>query len=277
MKKAYVTLPEGQIHYRTAGEGTPLLLFHQAPMSSLEWEDVIPLLSKHYQVIAPDMMGHGNSDDPSREFEMEDFTRTTLQFMDALGIDRAIIGGNHSGAALALSIAVNHPERVSHLIISCEMLVSRVEIDAFLEKIKGKPMSRDLPMDEEGKFLAEAWGRYKPLAPTSPPAIRFKPFVMGQTARLRPFDAHYAAFRWMSRADWMPGIQCPTLVYAAEHDLFFDASRLQAAPSRIGNCRTSIIRNAGDLAALEQPVELAAAIQDFLSASGAPGSPSRSS
>ena len=264
MKKAYVSIPEGQIHYRTEGEGEPLLLFHQAPMSSTEWEDVIPVLSKHYCVVAPDMIGHGNSDDPPREYEMEDFTRTTLQFMDALGIKKAIVGGNHSGAALALSIAVNAPERVSKLMMSCEMLVSCVEIDAFLEKLKTKPMSRDLPMTADGSFLAEAWERYKPLAPLAPLAVRFKPFIIGQAARLRPYDAHYAVFRWMSKADHLPQVKCPTLVFGAEHDLFFSIPLLESALKRIADCQIAVIKEGGALCAFEKPQELGAAMLNFL-------------
>ena len=49
---------------------------------------------------------------------MEDFTRTTLQFMDALGIQRAFLAGNHSGAALAMSIAATAPAQPSRAAVS---------------------------------------------------------------------------------------------------------------------------------------------------------------
>jgi pimeloyl-ACP methyl ester carboxylesterase len=264
VKKGYVNIPEGQIHYRTEGEGEPLVLFHQAPMSSAEWDEVIPILSKHYRVIAPDMIGHGNSDDPPREYEMEDFTRTTLQFMDALDIGRAVVGGNHSGAALALSIAINQPERVSKLIMSCEMLISSVEIDGFLAKLQKQPMSRDLPMTESGSFLAEAWDRYKALGPLSPLSVRFKPFILGQTARLRPYDAHYAVFRWMGKADRLSQVKCPTLVFGAEKDLFFSIPLMESASRRIAQCQTAIIKDGGALCTFEKPTELGAAILEFL-------------
>jgi pimeloyl-ACP methyl ester carboxylesterase len=264
MKKGYVNIPEGQIHYRVEGEGEPVLLFHQAPMSSAEWEGVIPVLSKKYRVVAQDMIGHGNSDDPPREYEMEDFTRTTLQFMDALGIKKAIIGGNHTGSALALSIAVSNPERVSKLIMSCETLISTVEINAFLEMLLKKPMSRDIPMTENGSFLAEAWERYKSLAPSASLQTRFKPFIIGQAARLRPFDVHYAVFRWMGQADRMSQVKCPTLVFGAEKDLFFSIPLMESATKRIANCRTAIIKDAGAMCAFEKPNELGAAILKFL-------------
>jgi uncharacterized membrane protein YgcG len=76
--------------------------------------------------------------------------------MDAIGVQRAILAGNHSGAALAMSIAVNHPERVQRVILSVEMLVNRQMIEAFLEKLKGKPLSRELPMTADGSFLVQA-------------------------------------------------------------------------------------------------------------------------
>jgi pimeloyl-ACP methyl ester carboxylesterase len=264
MKKAYVDVPEGQIHYRSEGEGEPLLLFHQAPMSSVEWEEVMPLLSPHFRVIAPDMLGHGNSDDPPREFEMADFTRTTLQFMDALGIQRASVGGNHSGAALAMSLAVHHPERVSRLAMSCEMLVTPRQIEDFLAAMKGRPMSRDLPMTADGSFLAEAWDRYRALGPTAPLAVRFKAFVIGQAARQRPYDAHYPVLRWMAEADHLARVRCPTLIFGAEHDLFFNADTLAAAPQRLPGCKTAVIHDAGALSVFEKPREVAQALLGFL-------------
>lgn len=263
MKKAYVDIPEGQLHYRTAGSGEPLLLFHQAPLSGAEWEDVLPLLSAHYRVILPDMIGHGDSVDPPREYEMADFTRTTLQLMDALGIDKAVVGGNHSGAALAMSLAVNHPERVKRLILSVEMLVTPAQIQAFLDKLKSRPLSRELPMTADGSFLVEAWDRYRMLAPTAPLPVRFRAFVIGQAARQRPYDAHFAVFRWMCAADHFTQLRCPTLVFGAENDLFFNLDLLHAAPQRLPGCQTVVIRDAGALSALEQPRALAEAILRF--------------
>lgn len=265
MKRAYAELPDGtQIHYLSEGSGEPLMLFHQAPLSSDEWAQVIPLLSPHFRVIAPDMIGHGNSDDPPQECEMADFTRTTMQLMDVLGIQRAIVGGNHSGAALAMSLAVNHPERVKQLFVSVEMLVSRAQIEAFLEKIKGKPMSRDLPMTADGSFLAQAWERYAMLGPTAPLPVRFRAFAVGLAARQRPFDAHYAVLRWMAEADHFARIPVPTLVFGAEHDLFFDHALLAGAPQRLPGCQTVVIRDAGALSVFEQPQALGAAILRFL-------------
>ncbi|MEQ8514471.1 MAG: alpha/beta hydrolase [Chromatocurvus sp.] len=264
MKKAYLDLPEGQVHYVTEGQGPALLLFHQAPMSGEEWTDIIPLLSAHFTVFAPDMMGHGNSDNPAREYEMADYVATTLRFMDALGIDQAILCGNHSGAALATAIAVTAPERVQKIIVSCEMLISAEQIQTFLASLKDKPLSRELPMDEGGQFLVDAWDRYKALAPTSAADKRFLPFMIGQRSRLRPFDAHFAIFRWMTQADWMSQVACPTLVIGAENDLFFSQELLESTPSRVSKGSYTTVKDGGALSTFEQANQWAEAILAFV-------------
>lgn len=263
MRKAYVNLPEGQVHYVTAGQGAPLLLFHQASISADEWREVIPLLSDSFTVFAPDMLGHGSSDDSDSEQEMEDFAATALRFMDALGIKKATCCGNHSGAALATALAVIAPERVSKLIVSCEMLLSAEQLNTCMARLLEKPLSRELPMDEAGQFLVEAWDRYKALAPTAVAAQRFRPFIIGQASRLRPYDAHFAVLRWMAQADWLAGVGCPILVVGAEHDLFFNRGMHDEVLRRFAQGSFEVIRNAGALSTFEQPVAWAQAILAF--------------
>lgn len=264
IKKFYLDLPEGQIHYLKAGKGEPLLLLHQSPMSSVEWEEIIPILSQHFTVYAPDMVGHGQSYNPQREFFIEDFTATTLKFMDELSIESAFIGGNHSGAALATSIAVHFPQRVKKLIISCEMLATNEQITQFLAAIKSKPLSRHIPMDKEGKFIADAWLRYAFLvAPCSSLDKRYKPFIHGQTARLKPYDIHESVLHWMAKDDWMARLQCPTLVFGAEKDLFFSDDKLAAITQRFAHFDSHVIRDAGALSTFEQPEAVANMMRSF--------------
>jgi pimeloyl-ACP methyl ester carboxylesterase len=264
MKKHYVDIPEGQIHVRSAGSGPTLMLFHQAPLSGAEWDGVIERLAPRYHVVAPDMIGHGESCDPPHECTMADFTRTTLAVMDALHIERAALAGNHSGAAVALSIALTQPQRVTRLAVSCEMLVTPAQIGAFIDQLKRQPLSRDLPYDEEGRFLVEAWSRYRRLAPSAAAELRFRPFVIGQAARLRPYDAHHGVLGWLAEREHVWHVRCPLLVFGAEHDLFFDRDRLADAERRLANCRTVVIPQAGAMSVFEQPALLADAIDRFL-------------
>ncbi len=264
MHKLYVDIPEGQIHVRRAGRGPVLMLFHQAPLSGAEWEGVMERLAPHHTVVAPDMIGHGESCDPPQACTMADFTRTTLAVMDALGIGQAALAGNHSGAALAMSIALNHPQRVSRLAVSCEMLATPAQIAGFIEQLRRQPLSRDLPCDEEGRFLMEAWARYRRLAPAAPPALRLRPFFIGQAARLRPFDAHHGVLGWLAEHEHVWGLRCPVLVVGAEQDLFFDRERMAEVPRRLPNGRTVEIPQAGAMSAFERPDAWADALIEFL-------------
>jgi pimeloyl-ACP methyl ester carboxylesterase len=264
MKKGYIDVPEGQMHYRMEGRGDPLVLLHQAPLSSEEFMDMIPVLSRHFLVIAPDMMGHGNSDDPPSEFAMADYERCLLRFLDALDIEAPLLFGNHSGGALALSAAVNHPGRVKKLIVSGEACVSTERVAAFLESLKTKPLSREVPMTEDGAFLVDAWNRYKALAPSAKPEVRFKPFIIGQAARIRPYDAHYAVLRWMAEENRLPRVQCPTLVFFPDKDILHSDALVEAAGRYLPGCSTAVIQDAGAMVCFEKPQEVAELIIDFL-------------
>jgi len=76
MTKGYVDIPEGQVFYRTEGSGEPLLLIHQRPFSSEEYSPMIPILAQSCRVLAIDTLGHGYSDNPPREYEIEAFTQS---------------------------------------------------------------------------------------------------------------------------------------------------------------------------------------------------------
>ena len=61
-RRCYIDGPDGQVHYRTLGAGAPIVLIHQAPWGSIQYRAAMPVLAAAgYQVIAPDLPGHGMS------------------------------------------------------------------------------------------------------------------------------------------------------------------------------------------------------------------------
>ena len=119
MKRGYLDVPEGQLHYRAEGEGEVIMLLHMASSSGAEFERVMPYLSKKQRAIAIDFLGWGESDPAPRKYLVEDHARTVLNVMDSLDIKRASLAGHHTGAEIGLEIAVTHPDRVDKLILSC--------------------------------------------------------------------------------------------------------------------------------------------------------------
>ncbi|HRX88018.1 MAG TPA: hypothetical protein P5528_01115, partial [Steroidobacteraceae bacterium] len=71
MKRAYADTPDGQVHYRVAGTGQPIVLMHWAPSSGRQHEQLLPLLAaRGFRAFAPDLMGYGDSDKPDRQWSI---------------------------------------------------------------------------------------------------------------------------------------------------------------------------------------------------------------
>ena len=109
------------IFYREAGpaDAPTVLLLHGYPTSSHMFRRLIPLLSQHYHVIAPDMPGFGLSDLPEREaygYTFDHLAETMQVFIDALGLKRFAIYVFDYGAPVGLRLAVANPEKISGII-----------------------------------------------------------------------------------------------------------------------------------------------------------------
>ncbi|MBI2869366.1 MAG: alpha/beta fold hydrolase [Chloroflexi bacterium] len=154
MKRAYMDIPEGQVHYRSEGSGEPLLMMHQGMYSSDEFEKMAPLLSGRYRVIARDMLGYGMSDVNPPDYRIEDYARADISFMKALGIERASIVGVHSGVRVALEIAATHPEMVGRLVIYGAVGYA----PGLREKLKKSYTFSPVELQEDGSHLtARLW------------------------------------------------------------------------------------------------------------------------
>lgn len=156
MKRAYVDILEGQMHYRFAGTGKPVILLHMSGSSSDEFDAAGDILSREYCVYAPDLLAFGYSDNPPRIYTLEEHAKTIIEFMDALKIKEAGFVGNLVGANIAVHAARICPLRVKQLI-----LFSFCYGEDFQEfqKIGKLPVYQPIPMAEDGSHLLEMWKR----------------------------------------------------------------------------------------------------------------------
>lgn len=82
------------------------------------WRLTMPALGEHFAVVAPDVLGFGFTERPDGvRYDLPTWTAHAVGVLDALGIDRAHVVGNSFGGALALSLAINHPQRVQRLVL----------------------------------------------------------------------------------------------------------------------------------------------------------------
>jgi pimeloyl-ACP methyl ester carboxylesterase len=111
------------LHLNEVGDGPPLVLLHGSGPGATSWSNFkqnLPALSQHFRVLAVDQPGYGKSDKPpfSREDSIFQVTsRALVGLFDELGIEQAHILGNSLGGANALRFAIDHPERVSRMVL----------------------------------------------------------------------------------------------------------------------------------------------------------------
>lgn len=112
-------------NYLEQGEGFPLIFIHgSGPGVSAytNWRLVLSNVSEVAHCYAPDMVGFGYSSKPTDvKYGRELWTKQIIDFMDALGIEQADFVGNSFGGSLALSVVINHPERVRKIVMMGSM------------------------------------------------------------------------------------------------------------------------------------------------------------
>lgn len=161
IRRAFLDLPDGQLHYRRAGPGpgpgrgtgTPILLLHASPGSSRQLEPLIAALAERYDVIAPDTPGNGDSTPlPIAVPTIADYAARLPALLDALGLDRVAVYGSHTGAAIAVELAILAPDRVERLILD--------GIGLFTPAQRDDQLARYAPAftpDRDGAYLIRAF------------------------------------------------------------------------------------------------------------------------
>jgi len=110
-----LTLHGHRIAYRKAGSGPALVLIHGITSSSATWERVMPYLARHFTVIAPDLVGHGESDKPRGDYSLGAHASSIRDLLLVLGHERASIVGHSLGGGIAMQFAYQFPERCERL------------------------------------------------------------------------------------------------------------------------------------------------------------------
>ena len=154
MKKAYAQTPDGLVHYVSAGQGDTLLLLHETPRSSRMYAGMIPHLAA-FRVVTPDSLGFGNSDKAPDGYSIADYAANVVSFMDALGLSRVHIFGDHTGAAIAVEAAIAAPARVDRVVLSgLPFWLDEAERVARHQQV----IARDLiSRAEDGSHLVKIW------------------------------------------------------------------------------------------------------------------------
>ncbi|KRA41649.1 alpha/beta fold hydrolase [Devosia sp. Root635] len=155
-----------ELYYEVSGEGDPLVVLHGAYMNIPAMGGIIPKLAETHKVYALEFQGHGRTGDIDRPITYPNLANDVATFMDAIGLEKADVLGYSMGAAAALRLAIDFPEKVDQLVVasvSYDMAGSQPEFLAMIPT-----MSPEMFI---GSPMEDAWKQFAP----NPDG--FRPFV----------------------------------------------------------------------------------------------------
>lgn len=223
VRRAYADTPAGQIHYRQAGRGAPLVLLHWTPGSGAQYEPVLPVLAGHgIAAYAPDLPGFGASYPAAHAWRVEDFAASVIAFCDALGLARFALLGGHLSSEIAACVETLSPERVTHLVLDGSPVWERGFREQVLANVQppGPPAAA-----EDGSHLLQWWRGTLWLLRTWRPGAALAGGIDHHTLQVMLYDLQsrfervgVVALREFEMAECLARLRAPVLALTAAGD-----------------------------------------------------------
>jgi pimeloyl-ACP methyl ester carboxylesterase len=162
-KNDYAVVNNVKIHYVIGGKGEPLLLIHGFGQNWYMWNRLLPELSKHFTVIAPDMRGIGESGKPAGGYDKKNMAVDMHELMKKLGFKHINLAGHDIGLMVAYAYAAQFPADVKKIALldallpGIEPVWSQVRAQAWWFGFFAQPHSGELVAGKVGLFFTDFW------------------------------------------------------------------------------------------------------------------------
>jgi pimeloyl-ACP methyl ester carboxylesterase len=279
-EKKFVDIGKWRVAYIDQGSGEPIVLLHGCPFQSFEYSRVIPSLARHYRVIAPDLLGLGDTivrlDD---DYRLPNQVRMVVKLLDRLGIDRAhFVGHDHGGATVQLMMN-SHADRLGAVVLTnveaydqwpsdperldVELIVHPLSTPFFrvafgLPTVQRRVLS--IAVHRSDALTQDVIrGLLRPSMATPARWKRLRRFLAWQLDRDHNLET-------MRAVDGLRRFDHPTLLLWGRHDTNFGSTIAERLAHDIpGVVRIEWLTNSAHLPMLEEPEHYASAIERFLS------------
>ncbi len=270
-----ITLHGHRVFFRSAGSGPALVLVHGITSTSATWANVLPYLAERFTVIAPDLLGHGESAKPRGDYSLGAYASGIRDLLLALGHERATFVGHSLGGGVAMQLAYQFPEHCERLVLVSSGGLGR-EISALLRaaSLPGSELVLPFLVDDRivgagrliGGFLdriglrvhtdvGEVLRGHASLSDGEARAAflhTLRPIVDIRGQRVDATDRLYLAE------------SIPFLIVWGERDPIVPADHGRAAHRLVANSRLEIFPTAGHFPHLDDPLRFVRVLSDFI-------------
>jgi pimeloyl-ACP methyl ester carboxylesterase len=260
--------------YRIEGRGEAVLLIHGIAASSATWLEVMQRLAPTYRVIAPDLLGHGESEKPTGDYSLGAHASFLRDLLRELGVERATLVGHSFGGGVVMQLSYQHPELCERVVLVSSGGLGR-EVNAVLRLLSLPGAELVLPLiapsfvREHGNALLawirdqgiraprihEGWEAYAALAD---PSTR-RAFVR-ELRSVVEFGGQVVSAK--DRLHACAGF--PTLIVWGDRDTMIPLEHGRAAHELIAGSRLEIFEGAGHFSHAEYPERFAEVLREFI-------------
>ncbi|HEY0493560.1 MAG TPA: alpha/beta fold hydrolase [Candidatus Dormibacteraeota bacterium] len=251
------------LHYEVAGSGPPVVLIHSGITDSRSWDQQMEAFARQYRVVRYDMRGFGQSDISHGAYS----ARADLEaVMDEVGMPRAALVAVSIGSALAVDFVLEHPERVTALVLVGPGIGGRVrsaEFAALMADVDRTVDEQGLDAGIERELEIWLYGRGRSASQLDP-AVRAAVFDMDRFNSARIPDDMKALPAAPPAIGRLGEIRTPTLIIVGDldvADVFDAADRLEAG---IEGARRVTMTGTAHVPNMEQPERFNQIVLDFL-------------
>lgn len=274
LRLRHTTIHGHDVRYRAAGEGPALLLIHGMAGSSATWREVMEPLAAEHRVIAPDLLGHGESAKPMGDYSLGAFASGLRDLLGVLDIERATIVGQSLGGGVAMQLAYQHPEMCERLVlvnsgglgreVSWILRAAALPGSEYVMPVLFPPIARQQG-DKVSRFLhrkgirsgriAEMWLAYRSL--TEPENRR----AFARTLR-SVIDPGGQSVSAMDRIYLAAAL--PTMIVWGDSDPIIPVEHAYEAHEVIEGSRLEILPDVGHFPHVEEPRRFVELLVDFM-------------
>jgi 3-oxoadipate enol-lactonase len=255
-----------ELNYEVTGSGTPLVLIAGLGYGLWQWHKMVPGLAEHYQVIAFDNRGAGQSDKPAGPYSASMLAADTAGLLEALGVGPAIVLGHSMGGLVAQELALTRPELISTLVLASSnfggpnhipvtpaamAVLTDLSVDPVERMRRGVAVAFAEGFAEAHPELVEELTAYRLSVPVPLDAYQSQ-LAVGLEIAQNGFEER------------LKTMMVPTIIFTGDQDNVVPPGNADLLARVIPNNRVYVLRDAGHLFPFEAPERAVAALVELL-------------